>query len=240
MADDLSEMLSLLNLKLKVMMRLQSFSRRAFKKKKLLGLLLSEILKACRCKSGSLLLIDPYDQTLVFEVVRGPKSRALAGHRIPVTKGIVGRVARIGEAVHVPNPEKDPFFDPAISRRLRVPNCAILCAPIWDKEKIIGVLEVIQSKKNVPFKPSDIDLLKSVCQQAGFVIEKAHEIEGDKDRIKRLNVFIQIFRAINAERNVKKLLKLIATSATQLLRARECFILLKRKSSLSEIMSRIR
>lgn len=218
-----------LELRLKIVSKMQNMKQ--FSQKRLLNLILTELLSLCGCRSGSILLTDSIRQELVFSFVRGPRSRMLAGKRIPLDHGIVGWVATQGRPAWVSQPNTDNRFDPQISLDINVPAKSILCAPFFSNNKVIGVMEIIQSRCGVDFKPFHMDVLISFCSEAARVLQRAEELDQNLEKTHRLNALIKISQALNSERSISRLLSIIADSATKLMKTEAGSIVLKDEKS---------
>lgn len=227
MMETMHGIMKTLDIKHKIESKMYSCSGKTFRKKTLLSMLLNEMLALCDCRSGSILMIDHATRELIFEIVRGPRSRKLSGLRIPVSKGIVGWVATNGKVAWVSQPGTDNRFDPKISLDLKVPARSILCAPILLGEIVIGVMEIIHSRTGADFKPFHVELLQSLCLEAGHIIKRAAELEENTRRVNHLNTLTRISKAITSERSLSRLLHLIADSATRLMKSEAGSIVLK-------------
>jgi len=151
--------------------------------------------------------------------------------RIPLDRGIVGWVAVNGRAAWVSQPGTDNRFDPGISLDIKVPAKSIICAPVYIAGKTVGVIEIIQSRENLDFKQQHMDILQSLCIDAGYIIQRAAEIDENTKRLKRLNTLTRISKAINSERRLSRLLTLIADSATKLMKSEAGSIILRDENS---------
>lgn len=118
---------------------------------------------------SSLLLLDKNTNELV---VKATQSISEAYNKKPNTKlgeGIAGRVAKEGKPITVLDVRKDDRYmsrDIAIKENL----CSLLSVPLVFKGKVIGVLNCYTGKPH-RFTKNEIDVLKSIANQAAIVIE---------------------------------------------------------------------
>ena len=139
----------------------------------ILGKILRQANQVVDAAAITLMLIDVKTGELVFSVPTGPKSDNLVDIRIPPGEGIAGWVAEHKEAVLIPNAKEDPRFCSEIDKRSGFDTKSILCIPVKTKNKIIGVLEVINKIDGTAFTEEDGLLLNIVACQAALAIESA-------------------------------------------------------------------
>src|SRR5437016_521991 len=89
---------------------------------------------------------------------------------VPVTTGVIGRVARTGSAALVADVRRDPDFngwDPRVTQQA--------CVPIVSHEKVVGVISIegIETK----LTPADLDLLTTLAGYVSIALEKAQLYE---------------------------------------------------------------
>jgi signal transduction histidine kinase len=128
--------------------------------------------------AGFLLLKEPATDDLVFQFAFGEQVKNVKPFRIPKGYGIAGRVAATGNPLIV---EKGKNGVQALD--FRAQNA--LCVPLVLRERIIGVLEVL-NKKDGSFSRKDVELLSSVASFAAIAIENArlHEsVLAERDRV---------------------------------------------------------
>ncbi|KAK3100066.1 hypothetical protein FSP39_014218 [Pinctada imbricata] len=113
-----------------------------------------DLVKAERC---NLFLMDDDRNELYtdhFDV--GPSlEKKPSQMRFPAAKGIEGYVAKTGEAVSIPNAYEDSRFNPDIDDKYGFKTRNILCMPIVNKGRTIGVVEMVNSTRGEHFTQSD-------------------------------------------------------------------------------------
>jgi CheY-like chemotaxis protein len=128
--------------------------------------------------ASTLMLLDENTGELVFTIPRGSKTDKRREIRIPPGKGIAGWVAKHGKPIWVSDVRDDPRFYPDIDAIFGFETQNILCVPVRGRDKLIGVLKVINKKDGTPFTKSDSLLLSIFAYYAATAVENAR-IHGD-------------------------------------------------------------
>ncbi|NIM55147.1 MAG: GAF domain-containing protein, partial [Anaerolineae bacterium] len=132
-----------------------------------------------RVETGSLLLIDEETNELVFKITLQGDTEKLAPYRLKMGQGIAGWVAQRGEPLLVPDVQLDPRHYGAIDETIGFTSRSILCVPLMVKEKVIGVIEVINKlgrtspDSEARFNENDLKLLSSMAAPVAIAIENA-------------------------------------------------------------------
>jgi CheY-like chemotaxis protein/putative methionine-R-sulfoxide reductase with GAF domain len=133
--------------------------------------------------ASTLMLLDETTGELVITIPRGSKTDKRKTIRIPPGKGIAGWVAKHGKPIWVSDVRDDPRFYPDGDAIFGFETQNILCVPVRGRDKIIGVLKVINKKDGTAFTKSDSLLLSIFAYYAATAIENAR-IHGDlKDHL---------------------------------------------------------
>ncbi|OLD39750.1 MAG: hypothetical protein AUI83_22795, partial [Armatimonadetes bacterium 13_1_40CM_3_65_7] len=88
----------------------------------------------------------------------------------PISVGIIGRVARTGQAAFVTDISRDPDYiawDPRVTQEV--------CVPIVHQERVVGVICVEVFEPNL--RPDDVNLLTTLAGYAAVALEKAQLYE---------------------------------------------------------------
>jgi len=148
--------------------------------------------QACRVTNSvasTLMLLDEETGELVFSVPTGPKADKLTDIRIPPGKGIAGWVVEHKEPLLIPDAGEDERFYQEIDKISGLETKSILCVPLKAKNKLIGVLEVINKADGTPFTGEDELLLNIFAYQAALAIENARvyrELHDSEERYRYL------------------------------------------------------
>jgi GAF domain-containing protein len=83
--------------------------------------------------------------------------------RLPITRGIVGFVARTGRTIRLRDANNDPRFDRSIDERTGYRTRSVLCVPITGRDgEVIGAIEAI-NKADGSFTDTDEAQLLALC-----------------------------------------------------------------------------
>lgn len=138
--------------------------------------LLVEILRWAQseidAEGSSLLLMEPDGEHLRFEVALGDKGEMLRDITLRLGEGIAGTVAQTGEAIVSQDVARDPRWSRDVAYAIDFETRSILCVPMTLRERIIGVIEVL-NKRSGRFTDNDVQLLQVIAQQAALFIENA-------------------------------------------------------------------
>jgi HD-GYP domain-containing protein (c-di-GMP phosphodiesterase class II) len=141
-------------------------------------------------RASSLMLVADDGDHLIFEVAYGEKGALLKGMRLPMDdQTIAGWVARHGEPLIIDDVRQTPFFSGTVDRRIDFQTERLVCVPLRAKERIIGVLEVLNKINEEPFTADDTELLIALAGSAAVAIENArllNEITRRADQLERL------------------------------------------------------
>ncbi|RKY01516.1 hypothetical protein DRP77_09560 [Candidatus Poribacteria bacterium] len=144
-----------------------------------------------QAEAGSLMMVDEQTGDLIVKVATGPIKDQITGMRIPKGEGIAGWVAEHGRSLLVADVEKDKRFYPKIDQSTGFRTKSILCTPIKLRDKVIGVVEVINRNDGSNYSEDDITLLETLAHQAAIVIERAqlHQAALEKQRLEHELLF---------------------------------------------------
>jgi signal transduction histidine kinase/nitrate/nitrite-specific signal transduction histidine kinase len=175
----------------------------------ILNLVMSQAVEILEAEAGSLLLLEG-DEELVFRVALGPTGDALVGVRLPVGQGLVGAVAREGEPIIVNDVKSDPRWSVAMDESTQFVTRSILAVPLVSRNRIIGVIEVINKRDGSGFDEGDSRLLTSFASQVAVTIENARLYAAADQalakRVQELALIWEIDREINAARDFDQIM----------------------------------
>jgi diguanylate cyclase (GGDEF)-like protein len=129
-----------------------------------------------RPDTWSLLMTDNEHRELYFAIAVGDASESLKSVRLKVGEGIAGWVAKYGEALVVPDVTKDERFASRIDEMTRWKTRSILCVPLNSKNRILGVIQLINVDMSV-FGSDQFMLLQALADYAAIAIDNARAVE---------------------------------------------------------------
>jgi len=128
------------------------------------------IRKIMDVEAGSLLL--KVQNELKAVIVFNNKVESIKKFRLKIGEGIAGYVAEKGKSIIVNDTQKSSHFFSGIDNQTGFKTRSALCVPLISKEKVIGVIEVL-NKINEDFDTGDEDLLQSIADSVSIAIESA-------------------------------------------------------------------
>ncbi len=182
-----------------------------------LGPLLQNILENAvgilNCEAGSLLLLDEQTKELIFKVTVGPVAANLIGQRLPAGTGIVGRAVQTRAPV-IENEEQrlaSRRFS-GVDQQTGFVSRSLMAIPLQVKDRITGVVEVINRRDGLPFVVDDQELLTAFAGQAAVAIENARLFSlTDQElaaRVEELSVMQRIDRELNASLEMDRAMRI--------------------------------
>ncbi|MGB2964929.1 MAG: GAF domain-containing protein [Anaerolineales bacterium] len=137
--------------------------------------ILSIALEAVNSENGSILLLDNETDELVFVAVVGERQEELSDYRIPAESGIAGWVKTHKKSALVPDVRKDDRWISAVDQSIGFHTQSLMAVPLILEDRIIGVMEVVNSITEDHFNDTDLSLLLLVARLASFVFGYSEE-----------------------------------------------------------------
>ena len=164
------------------------------------------------CEAGSLFLIDEQTDELVFKVTAGPVAKDLLGKRLPPGSGIVGRAVTKRGPVIENNAQGSLGRFSGTDKQTGFVTRALMAMPLEAKDRVIGVVEVLNRRDGLPFVEDDQNLLSAFAGQAAVAIENARLFAlTDQElaaRVEELSVMQRIDRELNASLEIDRAMRI--------------------------------
>lgn len=147
--------------------------------KELLTKIMSTATQVMRCETSTVYLVDEQSNELYFHLVQGDPNvgAKLQEIRLPLGTGLAGWCAQNNKTVMVPDTEKDPRFFKGADKKSGFVTRSMICVPMKLKDKVVGVLQVLNRTGDIPFNEHDVEMLENVANQAVSAIENARLYE---------------------------------------------------------------
>jgi len=178
----------------------------------LLQIILENAVSMLNCEAGSLFLTDEQTGDLIFKVTVGPASSELIGQRVPAGSGIVGRAAQARQPVVENHAQTSDAHFSSAEKQIGFTSKSLLAVPLLYKDRVIGVIEVINRKDGLPFVEDDQTLLSAFAGQAAVGIENARLFTlTDQElaaRVEELSVMQRIGRELNASLEIDRAMRI--------------------------------
>ena len=179
----------------------------------LLSNILENAVNILNCEAGTLFMMDEQTGDLIFRVTTGPVATNLLGQRLPAGTGVAGRALQ----TRLPIIENDSQranstrFD-GTDKQTGFTSKSLLAVPMLLKDRVLGVIEVINRRDGLPFVDDDQNLLTAFAGQAAVAIENARLLALTDQELARsveeLQVMGRIVRELNASLDVDRAMRI--------------------------------
>lgn len=141
-----------------------------------LDTLLNDIVRAAaditHAEAASILLYDDTARQLYFQVATNIDEPTMRGLVVPLEKSIAGWIVTNKESLRIEDAHKDDRFFSDVEQSIGYETKNMLGIPLITKNKVVGVLEVV-NKKRGKFTDPDESMLTVLGAQAAVAIENA-------------------------------------------------------------------
>ncbi len=124
---------------------------------------------------GSLLLLDEDSDELVFVLTQGGASSELPGYRFERDLGLAGWVLENVEPAIVHSVRDDPRFMPRVDEFLGYRTRNLVAVPLAARDKVLGVIEVLNKRRGQAFSEDDASLLSLLATLTASALDYAAE-----------------------------------------------------------------
>jgi len=141
---------------------------------------------------GFLMLYEEAEGKLVPMVVKHKNPGASAEGKITVSKTITDRVMKDRVSILTSDAMVGPRFGAGDSIRFHGIRSA-MCAPLWNKDQVIGIIHVDSPMLTNCFTLNDLDLLTALANYAAVAVERARmnqKIVAEQKKRERLGRFL--------------------------------------------------
>jgi len=121
-------------------------------------------------EAASIILYDENKNRLFFQSSTDLDSQVMRGIEVPVENSIAGEILRTQKPMIVMNTEEDSRHFTGVTDSTSQLTRSLMGVPLITKDKILGVLEVI-NKKEGEFSEDDENMLLALGSQAAISIE---------------------------------------------------------------------
>ena len=159
--------------------------------KSLLTRILESATKLSDGEASSLLLVNPENNKLYFEIALGTKGADVKKHSLRMGEGIAGWVAEHNTSLIVNDVENDDRFFAGIDRDTSFKTVSILAVPMRIKDRCVGVIEILNRMTGKPFNNEDLQWLETFATQAALAIQNARSYQKVQEEVYFLQDQIQ-------------------------------------------------
>lgn len=137
----------------------------------LLREILQAVIRLFAVEGCSFGLIDDSAHQLVFFAMAGKAQ--VEEFRIDLGQGIAGWVARTGESALSNDVSQDPRFFSGVDKKTGFHTRSALCVPLKLRDRVIGIVEALNTTKPTGFTQEDLQLLGAFGSLAATAISRA-------------------------------------------------------------------
>lgn len=178
----------------------------------------------------TLLLLDEATSTLGNQAMAGGLAHlASPDYRQAVGVGLIGWAAATGESVVVNDVAQDPRY--IIGFDKEVPTRAELCVPLKVGSRVIGVLDVQESRVNA-FDDTDLTALETLADQLAGAIANARLYEAERREREWAEALAEAAAAVNSTLELDEVLDLILIQVERVIGGDACNIMLLESDNL--------
>ncbi|MFT3892354.1 MAG: GAF domain-containing protein [Anaerolineales bacterium] len=179
----------------------------------LLQYILENSVNILNCEAGTLFLMDEQTGDLIFKVAVSPvTTNKLIGQRIPAGQGIVGRAVQTRAPVIENDAQRSSTHYDGTDKQTGFQSRSLLAVPMQFKDRVLGVIEVINRRDGLPFVADDQNVLTAFAGQAAVAIENARLLaltdQELSERVEELQVMGRIDRELNASLEIDRAMRI--------------------------------
>ncbi len=178
----------------------------------LLHNILENAVNILNCEAGTLFLMDEQTGELIFRVTVGPVATNLLGQRLPAGTGIVGRAVQARAPVIENDAQRSTARFEGSDKQTGFTSRSLLAVPMQIKDRVLGVIEVINRRDGLPFVEDDQNLLTAFAGQAAVAIENARLLaltdQELAEKVEELQVMGRFVRELNASLEVDRAMRI--------------------------------
>jgi len=178
----------------------------------LLQNILDNAVSILNCEAGTLFLVDEQTGDLIFRVTVGPVAGNLLGQKIPAGTGVVGKAVESRLPVIENEGQISASKFDETDKQTGFTSRSLLAVPMMIKDRVLGVIEVLNRRDGLPFVAEDQSILTAFAGQAAVAIENARLLAlTDQElaaRLEELQVMGRIVRELNASLEVDRAMRI--------------------------------
>lgn len=147
---------------------------------KVLNMIMDFIGNYYKPQNWSLLMYDEVRHDLYFAIAVGETSESLKGKRLQIGNGIAGWSFKKHKTLLIRDAYTDKRFDTKFDKASGFKTDSIICVPMINQGKTLGVIELINVDDHL-FEQPYLELLESLSDFAAIAIENSTFIEKIKE-----------------------------------------------------------
>ena len=175
-------------------------------------------------EAGSLLLLEGSD--LNFKVAVGAKGDQVKPFSLEVGQGIAGWVAENREPLLVADVKEDARHFSQIDEQTDFETRSILCVPMENKGRVIGVVEIINPLDRRLFNDDDLLVLNNIANSAAVAIENALLHRETERRLSEVSTLYTLAQQVTSTLQLGRVLDSVVRTIQKTFACRAAYIFL--------------
>ena len=151
---------------------------------RLLDLIVTTAMEVTNADRGSVMLLDEVEAVLTIKAAKGIDEELIASTRLKLGEGIAGRVALSGKPLLLRRGEDRPALRALRQREAEISSA--ISVPLSIEDRIVGTLNVNESKRATEFGEEDLRALTLFANQAALALEKAQLYRDSQRQLEKL------------------------------------------------------
>lgn len=208
---------------LKILRNVMQITNSSLKLQPILNEVVKLVTGTTKADSVFFYLFDAKGDSLTLMASKTPHKGELGNVVLKVGEGITGWVAQESKPVAI---GKNAYMDKRFKSFEVLPEDkyeAILSAPVYSKEKVIGVINV-QHRQPHEYAKNTINLISLIARQVGGVIEHARMYEHVQQKALQFDALNRVSQSITSENYLDEILNLIVVVTANMLNSKICSI----------------
>ncbi|CAM9518179.1 unnamed protein product, partial [Chrysoparadoxa australica] len=163
----------------------------------------------------TLFRMDPGRRTLT---ISHAVDQSVIGVKVPVGKGIAGKVACDGRPLNVHDAYSHPKFNQEVDQKTGFRTQSLLCVPVTDHDgNVLAVVQAVNKVGAPYFNEEDTSLLRTVAELAGITLHKADLLNKNLQASRRLGMHSQVLQSMAADCDMMSFMANITQAGQELL-----------------------
>ncbi|MEW6358660.1 MAG: sigma 54-interacting transcriptional regulator [Planctomycetota bacterium] len=158
--------------------------------------IMQAVADAMKAEAASLLMLDRSTNNLHFKAAVGDKAEEITTITLGPGEGIVGWVAQHGQPLLVENARSDPRHRRDVAESLDFPCKSVVAAPIFDGDRVIGAVEVMNPTGSQPFDQQSVEYLTALSRLLSIAILNAKAYTALRNEVTELRSVLEVKRSI--------------------------------------------
>lgn len=181
---------------------------------------ISDLLEAGAC---NVWLVDAEEEEVYFAQQAGEDPTVSDDTRAKLGEGLVGAVAKAGEARLVADAAEEPTLADRKAPDAEFELKTLMLAPLTKDDDVLGVVEVVNKLDGTPFGDDDLFFLTTIAEQAAIALKNANLLESER-KAEELDALLNISKEITSTLNLDRILLTVVNQASSVLPFERCSI----------------